>query len=111
MSESRSVVGSQEWRGETECIKGTSGDNRNILRIGCGGYMLASICQNSSKWKLKMGELYVNYSAIKLIVFKLSLKDNGNFKTCLQYCYTLLLSKGGICILPLESGLLLTGTV
>lgn len=66
-------------------------DNRNILYLDCVGYSTVYICQTSSNCIFKMGELYTNYFAIKLIL-KLSQKGMVILKIP-QYSFVFLPSK------------------
>lgn len=54
--------------GGRENEKRTLRDNRNILYLDCVGNSTVYICQTSSNCMFKMGELYTNYFAIKLIL-------------------------------------------
>lgn len=96
------LFGAEDGR-KREWKKRTLRDNRNILYLDCGGYSTVYICQTSSNCILKMGELYTNYFAIKLIL-KLNHRRYGYFKTYPQYSFVFLPSKDEVSIL-VASGL------
>ena len=68
------MFGAGDGRRRLKAEKGTLGSSRNTLYLDCGGYTTVRSCHNPSSCVLKMGELYADYTTIKLIILKLNHK-------------------------------------